>query len=31
MIEEDDKGKACFTVNRIRSQDDRVTFIIEQK
>ncbi|MCE4183935.1 hypothetical protein FJK77_22535, partial [Escherichia coli] len=24
-------GKACFTVNRIRSQDDRVTFIIEQK
>ena len=31
MIEEDDKGKACFTVNRIRSQDDRITFIIEQK
>ncbi|WP_149488432.1 hypothetical protein F0313_000015 [Escherichia coli] len=31
MIEGDDKGKACFTVNRIRSQDDRVTFIIEQK
>lgn len=31
MVEEDEKGKACFTVNRIRSQDDRVTFIIEQK
>lgn len=31
MVEEDDKGKACFTVNRIRSQDDRVTFVIEQK
>lgn len=30
MVEEDDKGKACFTVNRIRSQDDRVTFIAEQ-
>lgn len=30
MIEEDEKGKACFTVNRIRSQTDRVTFIIEQ-
>ncbi|HAU5431244.1 hypothetical protein QL185_13455 [Cronobacter malonaticus] len=31
MIEEDEKGKACFTVNRIRSQDDRITFVIEQK
>lgn len=31
MVEEDEKGKACFTVNRIRSQDDRVTFVIEQK
>ena len=31
MVEEDEKGKACFTVNRIRSQDDRVQFIIEQK
>lgn len=30
MIEEDEKGKPCFTVNRIRSQDDRVNFIIEQ-
>lgn len=30
MIEEDEKGKACFTVNRIRSQGDRVTFVIEQ-
>lgn len=31
MVEEDEKGKACFTVNRIRSQGDRVQFIIEQK
>jgi len=30
MVEEDEKGKPCFTVNRIRSQDDRVNFIIEQ-
>ncbi|EDX7164771.1 hypothetical protein C7114_001780 [Salmonella enterica subsp. enterica] len=30
MIEEDEKGKACFTVNRIRSQGDRVTFVFEQ-
>lgn len=30
MVEEDEKGKACFTVNRIRSQDDRVQFVIEQ-
>ncbi|WP_320712079.1 hypothetical protein [Enterobacter asburiae] len=30
MVEEDEKGKPCFTVNRIRSQDDRVRFIIEQ-
>lgn len=31
MIEEDEKGKAVFTVNRIRSQADRVLFIVEQK
>ena len=31
MVEADEKGKACFTVNRIRNRDDRVTFIIEQK
>ncbi|WP_114195273.1 hypothetical protein [Edaphovirga cremea] len=31
MIEEDEKGKPYFTVNRIRSQVDRVTFMHEQK
>lgn len=30
MIELDDKGKPLFTVNRIRSQDDRVGFMHEQ-
>ncbi|ERK16785.1 hypothetical protein L580_0364 [Serratia fonticola AU-P3(3)] len=30
MIELDDKGKPIFTVNRIRSQDERVRFMHEQ-
>lgn len=30
MIELDEKGKPLFTVNRIRSQDDRVRFMHEQ-